>query len=447
MNGKVSLFLVMGFSALFAIFGRNMLSNSTVSINNYSYYFNKTQASQIAKSGVFYAIAQLNNINPNWTGGSLDFANGDANVSVQVVGGSNGVRIVTSEGNYGGGHYLGTETFVVTLRQRSLSEYGNFYNKFAIASGGSVWAATGDVFDGKFHANDFVRCYGDPVFKGAVTSTRTIQRYDANSHPVFEEGYRENVAEITHEIDIAEITAGSVNGKVFYDTTGANKFTDVYLKFYANGTVDYKLKIGSGAWTPIKNTLVTALTDNGLIHVKGGRVSVEGVLDGQVTVVATKSGVASADAGKVIIPNSITYAGDVLSDYGKTQPPFVCNDMLGLVAEKEVIVPFNNARGDINIHASIFAEDGGMKIESYSSYSGVNNMNIVGGVIGNYVEPTADYAWNNILKQYVPIKGYSYVHKFDTRFESWAPPFFPKTRRFIPELWYTEEEVIPEMNL
>ncbi len=74
-------------------------------------------------------------------------------------------------------------------------------------------------------------------------------------------------------------------------------------------------------------------------------------------------------------------------------------------------------------------------------------MNIVGGVIGNYVEPTADYAWNNILKQYVPIKGYSYVHKFDTRFESWAPPFFPKTRRFIPELWYTEEEVIPEMNL
>lgn len=59
--------------------------------------------------------------------------------------------------------------------------------------------------------------------------------------------------------------------------------------------------------------------------------------------------------------------GDVLSDYGKTQPPFVCNDMLGLVAEKEVIVPFNNARGDINIHASIFAEDGGMKIESYSS--------------------------------------------------------------------------------
>ena len=39
MNGKISILMVMGFSALFAIFGRNMLSSSNVTVDNYSFYF------------------------------------------------------------------------------------------------------------------------------------------------------------------------------------------------------------------------------------------------------------------------------------------------------------------------------------------------------------------------------------------------------------------------
>jgi len=44
MNGKISLFLVLGFSALFGLVGRNMLSSSNVTVDNYTFYYDRTQA-------------------------------------------------------------------------------------------------------------------------------------------------------------------------------------------------------------------------------------------------------------------------------------------------------------------------------------------------------------------------------------------------------------------
>jgi hypothetical protein len=444
MNGKISIILVLGFSALFALFGRNMLSSSSVTVDNFSFYFNRTQANQIARSGVYIGLANLNILNTGFTGATYNLAGGTAVVSLQVSG-TNGARIITSIGSYGSGENTVTDTIVTTLRQRSYSEYGNYYNMFSIpktppAVGfDNIWAATGDVFDGKFHANDLIRCYGNPEFKGEVTTSKGILPYDKYSNPIFHEGYKVTTAEIP-TIDMSVISGASSGGKMFYDTTGANRFTDVYLKFYADGTVDYKSKIGLGAWSTVKNVSVSSLTSNGLIYIQGGKVSVEGVLNGQVTVVATKNGLTSTDAGSVWIPNSITYATDPNLDYGKHAPPFSCDDVLGLVAEKEVMVTYNNARGDINIHASIFAQNGGLKIQDYKSYSTAHNMNLVGGIIGNYVEPTAKYS---STPPYPATNGYRYIHKYDSRFDVWTPPYFPKRRLFVPELWYTGNVKIP----
>ena len=131
MNGKISILMVMGFSALFAIFGRNMLSSSNVTVDNYSFYFNRTQASQIARSGVYLVLAQLNSINPNFTGGytNKDFAGGKLDVS--MVAGGMGVQKVTSIGRYGSGGSQVTDTVITSLGQRSFAGYGNYYNHFA----------------------------------------------------------------------------------------------------------------------------------------------------------------------------------------------------------------------------------------------------------------------------------------------------------------------------
>ena len=58
---------------------------------------------------------------------------------------------------------------------------------------------------------------------------------------------------------------------------------------------------------------------------------------------------------------------------------------------KKVTVPYDNSRGDINIHASIFSKKDGMVIERYNDYTTAHNMNLVGGVIGQNVQPTATY--------------------------------------------------------
>ena len=438
MSGKASLLLVLGFSALFGLFGRNMLTSSNATVDNFSFYFNRTQANQIARSGVYIAMANINILNVNYTGGSYNLGDGHVDVTL-VTNGTNGTRRVTSVGSYGSGISQVADTIITTLRQRSYSEYGNYYNKFALSSGSTVWAATGDVFDGKFHANDLIRCYGNPEFKGEVTTSKGIQLYDKFSNPIFHEGYKVTAAEIP-TIDMATLSLASAGGKIFYDTTNANRFTDVYLKFYSNGTVDYKSKIGTGSWSTIKNVPIGSLTSKGLIYIKAGKVSVEGVLNGQVTIVATKNGSTNTDAGSVWINNSITYATDPNLDYGKTSPPFSCDDMLGLVAEKEVMVTYNNSRGDIDIHASIFAQDGGLRIKDYGSYSAAHDMNLVGGIIGNFVEPTAKYS---NTPPYPATNGYRYVHKYDSRFDAWTPPYFPKRRLFVPELWYTGNVKIP----
>ena len=61
-------------------------------------------------------------------------------------------------------------------------------------------------------------------------------------------------------------------------------------------------------------------------------------------------------------------------------------------------------------------------------------MNILGGVIGKRVLPTAEYVWDG--KKYVPVKGYSYVHTFDERFNKTVPPFFPLTDKYRLVAWY-----------
>ena len=108
-------------------------------------------------------------------------------------------------------------------------------------------------------------------------------------------------------------------------------------------------------------------------------------------------------------------------------------DMLGMVAEKNVQLDFDPTRGDISIQASMYSQNGGLVVDQYGKYPSAHNMNILGGVIGQNIEATAHYIWNGT--QYVPDHGYSYVHKFDQRFLTTVPPFFPKTKYYKILSW------------
>lgn len=416
MGGKVSLILVMSFSILFAIFGRNILNSSVLITENFSSYYSDARAEAIAISGANMAINKLF-LNKNWTAGfsNQNFSEGTFNVDIDTFGYDS--RKITSVGNYNGVQ----KTVEIVLEPENFAIFGNFYNQF-----NNVWAATGDTFQGRFHANDWINCYGNPVFMGPATTSRGVKLYDKYTHPEFLGGTKvTNPIPLEFDTSVIRIAAYQ-NGKIFRDETNSGKAVYVDLDFKHNGKVEYKVKIGTGDWSHKTNIKLTELAPNGVIYVEKGNVTIQGTLDGRITLVASQKG-NDPNLGQILIANSIEYEKNPLTDPS-------CDDMLGMVAENKVRVLFDEHRGDITIHGSIFSQKDGLVIDNYSSYDHAHNMNLVGGVIGQLVRATADYQFRH--GQYVPVHGYSYVHKFDTRFIKVRPPYFPGTKYYRVVSWY-----------
>jgi len=416
MGGKAALLLVLGFSSLFAIMGTEMLKSANDSTDNYVNYFEQTKAHNIAVSGANMAANEIF-ITKYWTAGysGLQFDNGSLSVTVDSI--NTFDKVITSIGEFDGV----SDTVIVYLQPKNFAQYGNFYNSMA------AWAATGDTFSGPFHTNDFLKCYGDPVFLGYATTQNGVDLYhnDGTDHPEFHGGLQEGVF-IPLEFDTSIIRqAAYTGGKIFSDTTGSNQIIDTKFVLLADGTADYSINIGSSGWSPVINEPLSTLAPNGVIYVEKGNVYIEGTLNGQVSIVASTKG--NVGAGKIHITDDLRYNNNPLSDPSSTE-------MLGLIAERNVQVDFNLATGDLDIHASMYSQLDGLVIEDYASYPTANNMNIIGGVIGEKVRATAKYAWNGT--QYVPTNGYSYVHKFDERFNKTVPPFFPKTKYYKVVAWY-----------
>ncbi|HRQ55293.1 MAG TPA: hypothetical protein PL018_13630 [Ignavibacteriaceae bacterium] len=415
MGGKISVILVMLFSTIFALFGRNILNNSVSLTENFSDYYSVTRAQSIAISGANIAINKLY-LNKNWMAGlsNVTFAQGSYNVDIDTVGWDS--RRITSVGTYNGV----SKKVEILLEPENFALFGNFYNVF-----NSVWAATGDTFSGRFHANDWVNCYYNPVFLGPVTTSKGIKLYNASSHPEFFGGTKVTES-IPLNFDTSIIrTAAYTNGKVFRDSTNTGKITTVDLNFLSDGNVKYRLKLGSNAYTGYNTVPLTTLAPNGVIYVEKGNINVEGTLNGRATIVASQKN-GGTNAGNINITNSIQYEKDPLTDP-------TCDDMMGMVAENKVTVKHQSPEHDLTIHSSIFSQKDGLVIEDIEGYSTAYKMNLVGGIIGQSLRETAKYDGSGN-----PIKGYSYVHKYDTRFTKVRPPYFPSTKFFRVVSWYEE---------
>ncbi|MCZ7616075.1 MAG: DUF4900 domain-containing protein [Ignavibacteriaceae bacterium] len=175
MGGKVSLLLVMLFSGIMALFSGKIVNRNVEMTENFVDYYSVTRASNIAISAANIAINKLY-LNRKWMDGISNraFADGVMNVDIDTIGWDN--RKIVATGEYRGI----TKTVEILLEPENFALFGNFYNVF-----GSVWAATGDTFSGRFHANDWINCYGDPVFLGPATTSKGVKLYDNKSHPEF----------------------------------------------------------------------------------------------------------------------------------------------------------------------------------------------------------------------------------------------------------------------
>jgi hypothetical protein len=99
MSGKAALFLILGFSTIFAVMSKNLLDYSNDATDNYVQYYSASNAHNIATSGANMAVSQLF-FNKYWVAGFnySDIMGGSLTVTVDTVGAEN--RRITSTAIY-----------------------------------------------------------------------------------------------------------------------------------------------------------------------------------------------------------------------------------------------------------------------------------------------------------------------------------------------------------
>lgn len=474
MGGKAAMFLVMGFSIIFLVFGNNFNNLSTRSVDNNSNYYVNNMAHNIAVAGANLAA---NNVfmDKTWDAGyyHLPYQGGIINVYVtnplgssskvkvcHGVGGHNAhtisidasalpahlahgdligecgalastMVILYAEGIYpdpssvSAGDYCDTSSVYVELQPSTFAKYGNFYDKL------SAIPATGDVFEGPFHVNDKMKTYGSPEFFGKVTSKKTLQMFGTKD-PIFHGGYESGV-DVPRPFDTTGMrVAGSTGGLVLRAPDGSGDEIDVKIQLKDDDVEIEILGYDEDDYTdyedggPLIKETIKLKDFNGMIYAEKANVYLKGQLDGAATIVATKKG--KNGYGNIFQTDDIEYKDDI-----SKKPD--SDNMLGLVAEENFRLQYNSdtRHKDIITQASIFASNGdvGPDDDLRKNDGYLSSWKILGGVIANDIRATAYY---NFLG--LPYKGYKYVHSYDDRFLHTVPPFFPHTQNYEIVSWY-----------
>jgi hypothetical protein len=452
--------LVFGFGLIFMTMANNFNALSVKSVEGFSDYYIQTMAYDIAVSGANMAANRIF-VDRTWDRGysNLAFNGGVLNVYVSntangalgkikichvppgnpsarhtlelpasaiaahlahgdylgvcdaVASSSSQTATIISEGTFAGV----TKAITVDLRPTSYAKFGNFYATI------SAMPATGDTFNGPFHTNGKLYTSGSPVFWGKVTTRSGLVKQGSPKDPKFYGGYQEGI-DIPNDFDTTGMRTNA--GKVFRDTTGGTKTSDVRLYFNSNGTVTYSSRLAAGAYSTPKTVPITTLAPNGMIYVERGNIYTKGTVNGRVTIVASKKG--TTNYGKVFFEDDLKYNSDP-----KTNPS--STDMMGIVAESDIRILDNvNTKGaDVITQASMYSVTGTIGPEDgLVTQSALKSWKILGGVIAADTRVTATYSGST------PIKGLRFVHSYDERFMTAVPPFFPKTKFYEIVSWY-----------
>ena len=271
------------------------------------------------------------------------------------------------------------------------------YFMHASAVEGSLVFASDAVIDGPVYTNDRLNIDGTPRFLQMVWSAAGSVQYRSGGSPsVFEGGLTLNAPPLsfTNVDHIAEIKNVAASG-------GLSLTGDYRFKFKNDGSFTYvRTNAGSSTNTAYLSSL------NGAIYVSGD-AWVEGVVKGEVTL-------AAQDA--IFMSNSVTYASAQSPDPWQAGfNPDAVSDTLGLIASNQVQVLGTNA---ISIHAAVMVTRGadGFNAQRYNVAFGRPPINLYGS-LSQYERGT--------IGQPGAGKGFSKNYKFDTRFNSQAPPNYP----------------------
>lgn len=329
-------------------------------------------------------------------------------------------------------------------------------NSEQLASGQEIWWADGDIVNGNLHTNGTLYIQGRPIFNGRVSYSTGIN-IQKGSNPQFNSGppIKAPILEFPPTDDKIKNEA-IANGYYFRGRTCIMVRGDRLIIRDRTGKIENR-----------------PLPPNGVIYVDSinnsidkfgldtGNVFISGELDGRLTIAAKNNiYITGYDPTKWEHPEQLTDKDRTKGIvYAKTPDDPECDDMLGLIAGKNVEIlhygwlkddggwPESETRSerigmrwrnvtvendvainDINIHAAIFTLNGSFGFEKYDKGPYKGYINFVGSMFQNRRGAVGLVGRTN---------GYSKNYTYDERMRSVAPPNFiePENAKWYIRNW------------
>jgi len=313
------------------------------------------------------------------------------------------------------------------VRMTSFSLYAMFTNQEKTEGGYTIWHFTGGVVDGPLHSNGSLSIYGTPSFLGPVTSASDhmtgYRNYwidemsdwpVAGNNPYFAEGAELNVDVIPMPSETVDLkNLGQYGGVYTAPTTNVQLgVRGIDSPVTAPGWFRYREHNTSDDWTSVN---ISGMSNK--VFYCNDKVYLEGVLDGELTISSRQS---------ICIVDDVTYAGSDSSG----QPLVGCDDLLGLVAEDDIVFVDNSAnQNDLIVNGVLMALDTSIKVQNYDEGSPRGTLTIWGGLI-QQVRGAVGQASDGYI-----IHGYQKEYHYDHRVTARTPPYFPQTGIYEELAW------------
>jgi hypothetical protein len=434
MPGKASIILVIGFGLIMGYMTLSLHDGGKRATHGSSLFYETTIVHNLAVAGAHMGLAKVfedttwglsgESIERTLTGGNIP-----GSYIVDRVTRPDGSTFIRSRASYSVPGTTGqplestVEVYLGYRQEQSFTMYAWMTNNER-----NVKWVTSDTVWGRVHTNDKISVNGYPVFKRKLTTVNGFN-YDPGTGTNmgdYQDGWESGVARIDFPTDLS----GLVNAA--HDAAHGGRYYDSSMVWVtldggdAGVSGDGKAFVRLSEWGPPIDTVFLNPAFNGVI-MGSDSVQVKGELDGRLTIASLKD---------IYVMNDITYEQD---------PRYVStsDDMLGLVAERSVVVVDNIPnRDNCIIHASIFTRDSSFRVDKYDEgYASRGYLLVLGSIIQDTRGSIGTYSGG------VPVTGYSKRYVYDDRLAnpSVRPPFFPG---FYPATlpitaWWESPVVLP----
>lgn len=416
MGGKALLILVMAFTITFIINSRNFTRMATDTTQNFSSYYYTMKCRNAAAVGInilnnrlFFRAGAVDTVF------TFEFDGVTVLDSLKTINPYLNIKKIVSIATVSlphsafapKGEWYYKERTKVIVKPSMFSKYAYFSHN----EGASIFWAGRDSIFGPFHTNGNLQFNGNSVFTGLVTYGGTLSLNGNN--PKFLSGKQgnTNIQIPTTGVDTVQSYAGGgvqISGQ-----------STVYLEFRGD-SIRYRYNTTS----PWNYRLLSTWTPNGVISIVNAEVHIKGTIKGRYSIGVSGSSTSLTGAGNVWIDDDIVYNTNPRTNPNST-------DMLGIIAEKNIVIADNTAnRDNIKIEASMFAQEGSFTVQNYNSGSPRGTIWLYGGVV-QYTRGAVGTGSGTSLST-----GYWKNYKYDSRLLTSYPPHFPGCGTFEIVSWF-----------